>query len=80
MAMTRVMKKTSEYRAHARECRKLASEMVRDKDRDLLLRMAADWERLARDRAELIQRHPELDDDASEAEDAVTTDAVGTRR
>jgi hypothetical protein len=62
------MKKASEYSAHARECRKLASRMELGKDRELLLRMAADWERLARDRAELIRRNPELAALTEEAE------------
>jgi hypothetical protein len=55
------MKKASEYRAHARECRDLASKMNVDANRELLLRMAAQWDQLADDRAELLARHPELD-------------------
>jgi hypothetical protein len=53
------MKKASEYREHARECRKLASQM--GASREVLLRMAAHWEQLADDRADLLRRHPELD-------------------
>jgi hypothetical protein len=54
------MKKASEYRAHARECRELAAKMDRVSDRELLQAMAAHWEQLARDRDDLIRRHPEL--------------------
>lgn len=75
--MASVMKKTSEYRAHARECRQLASRMDRDKDRELLLQMAADWDRLARDRADLLRRHPELDRANGETEEPVKTDVAG---
>ena len=53
------MKKASEYRQHAVECRLLASG-VQGAQRDQLTEMAATWERLADERAELIQRHPEL--------------------
>ena len=52
------MKKASEYRQHAEECRALAHGMQGDK-RDQLIEMAATWERLAQDRADLIRRHPE---------------------
>lgn len=71
--MTSVMKKTSEYRAHARECRTLASRMDRGNDRELLLQMASDWDRLARDRADLLRRHPELDRANAETEEPVKT-------
>jgi hypothetical protein len=54
------VKKASEYKAHAIECRELAAKMDRAADRELLLAMAAHWEQLARDRAELIGKHPEL--------------------
>jgi hypothetical protein len=54
------MKKASEYRQHAQECRALAAHMDLGQQRDQLLAMAAQWERMAADRAELIQRHPEL--------------------
>lgn len=53
------MKKASEYRQHAAECRQLAGKMGGE-HRDQLLEMAATWDALARDRAELILRHPEL--------------------
>lgn len=53
------MKKASEYRQHAIECRNLASG-VQGAQRDQLVEMAATWDRLADERAELIRRHPEL--------------------
>lgn len=52
------MKKISEYRQHAAECRALASSMDVEK-RALLLDMAATWERLAAERAEMVKRHPD---------------------
>ena len=54
------MKKGSEYRQHARECRALASNMESAEQREQLLQMADHWEALARDREALIARHPEL--------------------
>lgn len=54
------MKKASEYREHARECRALAVAMESAEQRAQLLEMAEHWEKLARDRIELINRHPEL--------------------
>ena len=53
------MKKASEYRKHAEECRALAKG-VAGEQRDQLLEMAATWERLAAERSELVRRHPEL--------------------
>jgi hypothetical protein len=53
------VKKASEYRKHAEECRTLAKGVVGEQ-RDQLLEMAATWDRLAAERAELIQRHPDL--------------------
>lgn len=47
------MKKASEYREHADECRKLAASMDGE-HRDQLLKMAENWEQLAEDRARLI--------------------------
>jgi hypothetical protein len=73
------MEKASEYRAHARECRKLATRMVQDKDRDLLLAMAADWERLARDRVDLVRRHPELARPEDQTKEAGAGEAPGRR-
>ena len=54
------MKKASEYRQHAVECRALANTMDQGDQRDQLLEMAATWERLADERSELVRRNPEL--------------------
>ena len=54
------MKKASEYRLHATECRSLANAMDQGDQRDQLLEMAATWERLAEERSDLVRRHPEL--------------------
>ena len=54
------VKKASEYRQHAEECRALAKSMPVGKDRDQLLGMAATWDNLAAERSKLVQRHPEL--------------------
>ncbi len=54
------MKKASEYRQHAEECRQLANRMDSGEHRDQLLVMAANWDALAEERASLVQRHPEL--------------------
>ena len=54
------MKKASEYRQHAEECRRLASTMEFGEQRDQLLQMTANWEKMAMDRSELVGRHPEL--------------------
>jgi hypothetical protein len=61
------MKKASEYRQHAQECRELAAKMASGEQREQLLRMAAHWEKLADDRSALIAKHPELDPDAGAA-------------
>jgi hypothetical protein len=53
------VKKASEYRQHAVECRHLATG-VQGIQREQLIEMAATWDRLADERAELVQRHPEL--------------------
>ena len=54
------MKKASEYRKHAEECRALANQMQGGEQRDQLLEMARTWDRLADDRSDLVRRHPEL--------------------
>jgi hypothetical protein len=54
------MKKASEYRQHAQECRDLAAKMASPDQRGQLLEMARHWEQLARDRALLIAKHPDL--------------------
>jgi len=53
------VKKASEYRQHAIECRQLALG-VQGAQREQLIEMAETWDRLADERAELIRRHPEL--------------------
>lgn len=64
------MKKASEYRKHAQECRVLANSMSGDQ-RDQLLEMAATWEKLAAERSELLRRHPELAIEGEEAEEGL---------
>ena len=54
------MKKASEYRQHANECRALAMSMEPGEQRNQLLEMAATWDKLAADRSDLVGRHPEL--------------------
>lgn len=54
------MKKASEYRQHAKECRALAAVLEVGEQRDQLLEMAATWDKLAEERSELIRRHPDL--------------------
>jgi hypothetical protein len=54
------MKKASEYRQHAEECRDLAAQMDAEEQRELMLQMAQHWEKLAADREALIAKHPEL--------------------
>jgi hypothetical protein len=66
--MVRTMKKASEYRAHALECRVLAGAM-QGEQRDQLLEMAATWEKLAAERSELVRRHPELAIEGERAEE-----------
>jgi hypothetical protein len=53
------MKKASEYRQHARECRAVAAGMRNEEQRQQLLSMADTWERLAEDRERLILRAQE---------------------
>ncbi|WP_334163767.1 hypothetical protein [Phenylobacterium sp.] len=53
------MKKASEYRQHARQCRTLAASLDGEAPAQLL-EMAATWDRMAGDRARLIRDHPEL--------------------
>lgn len=54
------MKKASEYRQHATECRYLAGKMELGDPREQLLAMARHWDRLAGERKDMIARHPEL--------------------
>jgi hypothetical protein len=62
------MKKASEYREHARECRHLAGSMDSDEQRALMLQMAEHWDQLATDRVALIEKHPELAHDGEHEE------------
>ena len=66
------MKKASEYRKHAEECRTLARGVQGDQ-RDQLLEMAATWDRLAAERSELIQRHPDLAIAGEQVEESATS-------
>jgi hypothetical protein len=50
------MKKASEYRQHADECRSLAARMEVGEHRDQLLKMAATWDQLAAERAQRAKR------------------------
>jgi hypothetical protein len=61
------MKKASEYRLHAEECRRLAENM-KGEQRDQLLEMARTWDKLAEERVDLVRRHPELALEGEEAE------------
>jgi hypothetical protein len=54
------MKKASEYRLHAQECRDLARHMPDGAQRDQLIEMAKTWDNLAAERSDLVRRHPEL--------------------
>jgi hypothetical protein len=63
------MKKASEYRQHAVECRQLAAALGPGEQRDQLLEMAATWDRLADERSEFVRRHPELGLEGEHAED-----------
>jgi hypothetical protein len=53
------VKKASEYREHAEECRALAKQMSGEQC-DQLLEMARTWDKLAEERSDLVRRHPEL--------------------
>lgn len=53
------VRKASDYRRHAEECRALAT-VMEGEARDQLLEMAGTWERLADDREQLIRQNPEL--------------------
>jgi hypothetical protein len=74
------MKKASEYRHHAEECRALAAKMEFGDQRDQLLRMARQWDELAKDRAALIHMHPELALDGEHAEEFTPPSDAWTER
>lgn len=63
------MKKASEYRLHAKECRELAASMESNEQRAQLLQMAEHWDKLATDRVALISKHPELAHDGEREEE-----------
>jgi 2-oxo-4-hydroxy-4-carboxy--5-ureidoimidazoline (OHCU) decarboxylase len=64
------MKKASEYRLHAQECRDLAAKMDEPAQREQLIEMAEHWEKLAADRAALIRKHPDLAHKGEQEEEA----------
>ena len=64
------MKKASEYRMHAQECRALAAKMDLGDARNQLLTMARHWDQLAIERSELLKRHPELALDGEQDEES----------
>ena len=53
------MRKASEFRDHAVECRQLAAATDGEQRRQLL-EMATAWDQLADERADLISRYPDL--------------------
>ena len=63
------MKKTSDYRRHAEECRVLAKG-IQGEQRDQLLEMAATWDKLALERSELVRKHPDVALHGEQAEEA----------
>ena len=63
------MKKASEYRQHAEECRALARGLPSGPHREQLLEMAQTWEKLAAERADFVRRHPEMAIDGEHAEE-----------
>jgi len=50
------MKKASEYRQHAQECRELAKHMPAGDQREQLLKMAETWDKLALERQRIAGR------------------------
>jgi hypothetical protein len=58
------MRKVSEYRSYAVECRKIATAMHTDEERELMLGVAAAWERLAAERQRSIELGLSPPDDA----------------
>jgi hypothetical protein len=54
----RIVKNTSDYRRHAKECRTLAARMKTSEQREQLLKIAATWDRLAENRSDLSRKHP----------------------
>jgi hypothetical protein len=62
------MRKASEFRRHAQECRVLARNADRPEQRAQLLQMANTWDQIADERERLIARHPELATSAEQDE------------
>lgn len=52
------MKKASEYRDHARECREIAASMPPGEPRERLLEMARLWDSMAEERERTSGRDP----------------------
>lgn len=65
------MKKASEYRQHAKQCRRLASQMDSGEQREQLMTIGVQWERMAADRSALIRRHPELAREGEQEEEGL---------
>ena len=55
------MKKASEYRQHAEECRALAKQVPEGPQRDQLLEMGKTWDALAEERGRSVQDRTEMD-------------------
>jgi hypothetical protein len=66
------MKKASEYREHAEQCRGMAKRTTPGEQRNQLLEMASTWEKLAAERSDLVQKHPELSIGDEHAEETAT--------
>ena len=64
------MKKASEYRQLADECRALARDMANREHLSHLLSMADAWDQLAAERAEFVIRYPERAMDGEYQEEA----------
>ena len=54
------MKKASEYKEHAEECRALSRRSKSPEDREMLLNMAATWDALAESRLKTTERQRRL--------------------
>lgn len=54
------MRKSSEYREYAEECRALARKALPGEHREQLVKLAETWDQLAVERNDLVRRHPEL--------------------
>jgi hypothetical protein len=52
------MKKAADYRKFAKECRSLAETIGTERGRSQLLKIAQEWEALARDRERRVKRDP----------------------